>query len=118
MFKLRNMFRVKDSVPQGLRPRLVYKFSSAGCNASYIGETTRHICTRFRELLLSDKSSHVYKHLQSCGACRDPCATECLAILDSTASKLQIKIKEALHIKWETRCNIYISFTNSLGLLI
>ena len=37
-FKLRNMFSVKDSVPQGLRSRVVYKFSCAGCNASYIGE--------------------------------------------------------------------------------
>ena len=58
-FKLRNMFSVKDSVPQGLRSRVVYKFSSAGCNASYIGETTRHLCTRVREHLLF---SHVYRH--------------------------------------------------------
>ena len=54
-----NMFSVKDSVPQGLRSRVVYKFSCAGCNASYIGETTRHLRTRAREHLLSDKSSHV-----------------------------------------------------------
>ena len=95
------MFSVKDSVPQGLRSRVVYKFSCAGCNASYIGETTRHLCTRIREHLLSDKSSHVYRHLQSSRACHDSCATECFTILDSAASKFQIKIKEALHIKWE-----------------
>ena len=100
-FKLRNMFSVKDSVPQGLRSRVVYKFSCAGCNASYIGETTRHLCTRVREHLLSDKSSHVYRHLQSSRACHDSCDTECFTILDSAASKFQIKIKEALHIKWE-----------------
>ena len=100
-FKLRNMFSVKDSVPQGLRSRVVYKFSCAGCNASYIGETTCHLCTRVREHLLSDKSSHVYRHLQSSRACHDSCATECFTILDSAASKFQIKIKEALHIKWE-----------------
>ena len=58
--KLRNLFSVKDSVPPGLRSRVVYKFSCAGCNASYIGETTRHICTRVREHLLSDKTSHNY----------------------------------------------------------
>ena len=29
------------------------------------------------------------------------CNTECFTILDSAASKFQIKIKEALHIKWE-----------------
>ena len=33
-FKLGNMFSVKDSVPQGLRSRVVYKFSCASCNAS------------------------------------------------------------------------------------
>ena len=101
MFKLRNMFRVKDSVPQGLRSRLVCKFSSAGCNASYIGETTRHICTRFRELLLPDKSSHVYKHLQSLGICRDSCPEESFTTPDSAASGFQVKIKDALYIKWE-----------------
>ena len=99
--KLRNMFSVKDSVPQGLRSLVVYKFSCAGCNASYIGETTRHLRTRAREHLLSDKSSHVYRHLQSSRACHDSCNTECFTILDSAASKFQIKIKEALHIKWE-----------------
>ena len=71
-------------------------------NASYIDETTRFLCTRVREHLLSDNSSpHVYRHLLSFRAGHDSCATECLAILDSAASKFQIKIKEALHIKWE-----------------
>ena len=95
------MFSVKDSVPQGLRSRVVYKFSCAGCNASYIGKNARHLRTRAREHLLSDKSSHVYRHLQSAMACRDSCNTECFTILDSAASKFQIKMKEALHIKWD-----------------
>ena len=93
MFKLRNMFSVKDTVPQSLRSPVVYKFSCAGCNASYIGETTCHI-----EHLLSDKSSLVYRHLQSSRACHDSCT---FTILDSAISKFQIKIKEAMHIKWE-----------------
>ena len=87
--------------PQSLRSRVVYKFSCAGCNASYIGETTRHICARVREHLLSDKSSHVYRHLQSSRACHDSCTAECFTILDSAVSKFQIKIKEAMRIKWE-----------------
>ena len=60
------MFSVKDFVPQSLSSRVVYNFTCAGCNACYIGETTPHICTRVRAQLVSaDKSSHVYKHLQS-----------------------------------------------------
>ena len=91
------MFSVKDSVPQGLRSGVVYKFSCAG----YIGDTTRHLCTRAREHLLSDKSSHVYRHLQSSRACHDSCNTEYFTILYSATLKFQIKIKEALHIKRE-----------------
>ena len=103
MFKLRNMFIVTDSVRLGLRSGVVYKFSCGGCNASYIGETTHHIYKRVREHLLLHKSSHVYSHLQSSRACHDycTCTTACFTILDSAASKFQIKIKEALHIKWE-----------------
>ena len=42
---LRNMFSVKDSIPQGLRSRFVYKFSCAGYDASYISETTPPLYT-------------------------------------------------------------------------
>ena len=92
---------MKDSVPQGLHSRVFYNFSCAGCNASYIDETTRHLCTCVCEHLLSDKSSHVYRHLQSYRACHDSCDTECFMMLDSAVLKFQIKIKEALHIEWE-----------------
>ena len=30
-----HLFNVKDAVPEGLRTRLVYKFSCASCNACY-----------------------------------------------------------------------------------
>ena len=51
-FKVRNLFNVKDAVPEGLRTRVVYKFSCASCNACYVGETSRHFSTRVREHLL------------------------------------------------------------------
>ena len=95
------MFSVKDSMPQSLRSRVVYKFTCTGCNACYIGQTTRHICTRVHEHLMSDKASHVYKHLQSSRTCRDSCSAESFTILDSAASSFQVRIKEALYIKWE-----------------
>ena len=43
-FKIGNLFGVKDLIPGGLRSRVVYKFACAGCNACYVGETTRHFC--------------------------------------------------------------------------
>ena len=56
-FRLRNLFSVKDPVHGELRSRVIYKFTCACCNACYIGETQgRHLSTRVREHLSSDKS--------------------------------------------------------------
>ena len=100
-FKLRNIFSVKDSVPRELRSRLIYKFTCACCNACYIGETGHHFSTRVREHLSSDKSSHIFKHLQSSERCRQSCSADCFEILDSAPTKFRLKLKEAMHINWE-----------------
>ena len=73
----------------------------AGCNACYVGETTRHFSTRVREHLATDRASHVYKHLQQSVNCRDLCSTNCFSILDCVTTSFQLKIKESLHIHWE-----------------
>ena len=100
-FKLRNIFSVKDSVSRELRSRVIYKFTCACCNACYIGETGRHFSTRVREHLSSDKSSHIFKHLQSSERCRQSCSADCFEILYSAPTKFQLKLKEAMHINWE-----------------
>ena len=100
-FKVRNLFNVKDAVPEGLRTRVVYKFSCASCNACYVGETSRHFSTRVREHLLSDRSSNVFRHLQGSEFCRASCTPDCFEILDSAATKYQVKLKESMFIKWE-----------------
>ena len=96
-----NLFNVKDAVPEGLRTRVVYKFSCASCNACYVGETSRHFSTRVREHLLSDRSSNVFKHLQGSEFCRASCTPDCFEILDSAATKYQVKLKESMFIEWE-----------------
>ena len=93
-FKVRTLFNVKDAVPDGLRTRVVYKFSCASCNACYVGETSRHFSTRVREHILSDRSSNVFKQLQSSEFCRASCTPDCLEILDSATTKYQAKLKE------------------------
>ena len=75
-------------------------FTSAGCNACYIGETSRHISTRVREHLSSDRNSHIYLHLQQSHACRCLADKNCFYIVDSP-NKLQPLLKEAMHIKLE-----------------
>ena len=100
------MFSVKDPVPVGLRSRVVYKFACAGCNACYVGETTRHFSTRVREHLVSDRASHIFKHLQNSEHCRTLCSQDCFHILDHTSTSFQLKIKEAVDIKegfWHTK---------------
>ena len=59
------MFGVKDPIPPGLRTSVVYKFLCAGRNACYVGETSRHLSTRVREHVVSDKTSHIFKYLHN-----------------------------------------------------
>ena len=96
-FKIKNLFSVKDSVPDSLRTRVVYNFSCASCNACYIGETRRNFSTRVREHLSLDRSSNVFKHLQS----SETCSTDSFEVLDSVSTRYQVKLKEAMYIKWE-----------------
>ena len=95
------MFGVKDPIPGGLCSRVVYKFVCAACNACYVGETTRHFSTRVREHLVSDKASHIFKHLQNSERCRALCSVECFDILDHASTSFQPKIKEAIHVQRE-----------------
>ena len=100
-FKIKSCFGAKDPIPAGLRSRVIYKFSCAGCSACYIRETNRHFATRIREHLASDKNSHIFKHLRGSENCRSLCSEDCFKILDSAPTSFQLKIKEAMHILWE-----------------
>ena len=44
-----SMFPFKDGIPLALRSNVVYQFKCSVCNATYIGETTRHYKTRISE---------------------------------------------------------------------
>ena len=49
-FKIKNLMKVKDSVPRSLRSCVVYKFTCAGCNSVYVGETCRHMSNTLYEM--------------------------------------------------------------------
>jgi len=55
---------------------VVYKFVCAGCNASYIGETERHLSVRINEHF-KDKNSHIWKHLNANPICKEQCSNDC-----------------------------------------
>ena len=79
---------------------VIYKFVCASCNACYVGETARHLPTRIKEHLKTDKKSHIYQHLSSNQNCFNCCTDDCFPILDYASTMYQLKIKEAPYIKW------------------
>ena len=100
-FKVADMFNVKDPIPKSLKSFVVYKFVCPGCNACYIGETTRHLSTRIKEHLETDKKSHIFAHLVNNETCRARCTENCFEIIDSAATPFRLKLKEAMHIIWK-----------------
>ena len=100
-FKVGKLFSVKGSVSKYLRSFVVYRFTCPGCNASYIGETTRHLTTRIKEYLETDSKSHIFKHLNTNRKCKELCNAECFEIISSTTSSYRLKLKEAMYITWD-----------------
>lgn len=103
-FKIGNMFGVKDPIPGGLRTRVVYKFALSGSNASYVGETVRHVSTRVKEHLASDRASQIFKHLQNSEHCRSWCSADCFHVLDHASTSFQLKHGVSLYIS-RLRCS-------------
>ena len=94
------MFGVRDPIPRGLPTCVVYKFLCIGCNVCYVGESSRHLSTRVCERMVSDKNSHVFRHLQSSQHCRTLCSDECFSNLYHASPTLKLKIKESILIQW------------------
>ena len=99
-FKIKNYFAYKDPIPNDLKSLLVYKFTCASCSSSYIRETCRHFKTGIVKHIKKDDKSHIFKHLHSSETCFDSYNSLCFKITDEANSKFNLKIKEALHIKW------------------
>ena len=94
-------FGVKDPVPDGLHSHVGYKFVCAGCNACYVGEMCQHFSTHVREHLISDRASHIFKHLQDSAHCCTLCSADSFHVLDHAFTGFQLKIKEAIRIQRE-----------------
>ena len=99
-FKIQNYLLYKDPVPDDLKSFLAYKFTSASCNSSYIGEICCHFKTRIEEHIKKDNDSHIIKHLHSNAKCFDSYNSLYFKIIGKASCKLDLKIKEDLHINW------------------
>ena len=49
-----------------LRSNTIYKITCPGCGACYVGQTSRHLCTRFAEHR-TKRTKAVHSHFDSCG---------------------------------------------------
>ena len=100
-FKIGSLFSTRDKIDSNLRSNVIYKFQCSSCNATYIGETTRHLKKRMDEHLKYTKKSHIYKHIHKNASCLESANYDSFSILDSAPTKWQLKLKEGLHISWE-----------------
>ena len=99
--KIGSFFSAKDRLKCEQKSFVVYEFSCAGCKASYIGETTRHLTTRINEHFETDKHSMIYKHLNQNHNCKVMSNENCFVSIDSASTEFTLKIKEAIHIEWK-----------------
>ena len=78
-----------------MKRRVVYKITCPRCDACYVGQTSRHLKTRFSEH--KNNSGPVKKHFAQCDI---PLTLECVDILTSTIkSEDHLLTLEALYIK-------------------
>ena len=99
--KVSSYFSTKDKMPSALNSHVVYKFTCACCNASYVGETKRHYTVRVNEHLhKKSEPSSVFKHLEADKKCRDACDISCFEVIDRDNSTYRLKVKEAIHNEW------------------
>ena len=99
-FKISNKFSYKDPLPFHLQSFIVYKFICANYKVCYVGETTRHFITIINEHLQKDTKSCIFKHQQESRACISVCNKDCFSVIDQATTEYQLKMKEAMHIKW------------------
>ena len=102
--KIGSFFSNKDPLPSKWKSWVVYKFDCAGCNSRYIGETTIHFATRMDQHFRKKVgASAVYKHLH--GKNNEKCLklsnVDSFDIIDQAKTRFSLKLKEALHIKWD-----------------
>ena len=99
-FKLQDLFCSEDFLPVAQKSFVVYKFTCAGCQSCYTGETKCHLPTRITEYLQTDTKSHILQHLNENPNWRDLCDDSYFIIIDHASASFRLKLKEVLRITW------------------
>ena len=107
-FRISTKFSFKDKIPLDLKSHVLYRFTCAQCNLSYIGETTRHFLVRSCEHLA--KSYRTNKNTKPDTTNTTSVTTHChlnekhknelssIKIIGSENNPYYLKIKESLLI--------------------
>jgi hypothetical protein len=108
--KTSNFFKVKDTTPFEMRSHIVYMYTCASCNASYIGQTTRHLRQRISEhrgvshltgrVMKSQVHSSIRDHFLNCP--NSDCQHKQFKILAKGSNDFELLIKERLLINQHT----------------
>jgi hypothetical protein len=101
-----NFFHIKDLTPLDLRSSIIYNFTCTSCQASYIGQTSRHFRHRIAEHMgvshLTWKEvknkvhSNIREHVTHCP--NSSCSPQNFKIIATGTSEQELLIKERLLI--------------------
>ena len=85
----------------GKYPNIIaYKFICANCKVCSVGKTWRRFITRINEHLQKDPKYDIFKHLQESRMCNNECNKDCFLVIYGATTEYQLKMKEAMNIKW------------------
>jgi hypothetical protein len=98
-FKMKSLFKYKEALPDALHASVVYKFQCSSCNATYVGQTARHLHTRISEHLGVSSTtgqpiktnSTIFDHIYRTGHRVDP---NNFSILCTARNRLDLPILE------------------------
>ena len=100
---IEHFFPFKDRIPKNVCSHVVFKYSCSGCQACYIGKTSRHLLIRSREHLgigkkgqpIKTSPSAISEHIKQTGHCAN---LENFTILEKANNEHDLLIFESLLI--------------------
>ena len=104
-FKIDTFFRHKDRLPKACHSGVIYKYSCAACQASYVGSAYQRLFSRVAQhqgkshrtgqMLASPAASSIREHTLACGV---PFGIDNFEILCKNNVYPDLRILESLHI--------------------
>ena len=98
--KIGSYFSTKDNLLKCFSSSVIYRFICQECNSCYVGRTHKYFDSRREEHLGKDKSSAIYKHINTNPNCKRKNNQNSFSIIDYAKTDYELALKEAMHIKW------------------